>query len=145
MKHSRNYVMHSLLILTGVLLLSLSVVLPRINSVINRSDDSGPPEGALVATPQYQSITQELPYETEHFRIYYDNYYEAFIIVPIISFYSSEEETPQEQIARQWPQYEQFAKEALAWLKSRGANLNEIPIQWSQHEFWPEGKEIPLE
>lgn len=145
MKYMWKHHTNLLLILTGVIVLFLSIALLRINTLITSNGESGPPEGALIATPQYLDVIQQLPYETEHFRIYYDNYYEAFIIVPIISFYSSEEETPQEQIARQWPQYEQFAKEALAWLKSRGANLNEIPIQWSQHEFWPEGKEIPLE
>lgn len=83
---------------------------------------------------------QKLPKETDHYRIEFDYEENQILIVPKITVRG--DENPKDEFARQWSTYEQYAKEALAWMQTEKFDLKAFEIQWWGQEWWPSGKQI---
>jgi hypothetical protein len=89
-----------------------------------------------------QSVTLEkdYSYENDHFRVFYQYDRNSYLIVPKIPF--SVLEIPEEQLNLYWKDYESYAKEAIEYLRSQGADVKKVPIEWWAKEWWPQGKSI---
>jgi hypothetical protein len=98
-----------------------------------------PPEGAPLNPPTQPKI-KNLPFETDHFRVDWDENNQKYLLVPNIPFTAFE--APQVQIKNNWNLYEKYAKEALEWLKKQGVTPTKNNIEWWAEEWWPEGKTI---
>ena len=83
-----------------------------------------------------------LPYDTDHFSIVFKPTTKSFLIAPKITI--GQGENPLEEFARQWATYEQFALEALDFIRSNEVDPKTLTIEWLYQEFWPEGKEIGI-
>ncbi len=113
------------------------VLLPSLKKRIGNT----PPE-PFVETPhtEFVDFLSKLPYENDHFRIYFDDYYNELVIVPLIEI--DGEKNPLEEYARIWPTYEQYANEAVAWMKAEKADFDSFTIAFDGEDFWPNGKRI---
>ncbi len=80
--------------------------------------------------------------DAPHFSITYQYERGSYLIVPKVNFTALE--SPESQLATQWPVYEAYAKEALASLKARGADPKQLKLEWWAQEWWPKGKAIKL-
>lgn len=83
---------------------------------------------------------KDVSFENDHFRLEYNEQNQTFLIVPKISL--TGQDAPQNQVAAQWDAYKQYAKEALAYIRSQGVNPNKIKIEWWAREWWPKGQAI---
>ncbi|GEM_PF-2019411 len=112
--------------------------------------DDGPPEGdgGPGAPTPMDKLLSAIPYRAEHFTVSdapnparYD-----VMIIPHV-YYPNDDSvklTPQEYFAKNWKQCEQYGKEALRWIQSRGVSLKDLRICWLHDEWWPAGKTIKL-
>jgi hypothetical protein len=107
--------------------------------VLTKADE--PPEGAS-PSPAPTPAIQNLPYSSDHFRIDWDNSLSKYIVVPRITLYF--DQSPQEQIQKQWSTYQQYAAEALAWMKKQGITPTDKNIEWWGQEWWPTGASIKI-
>mgnify|MGYP001593726105 CR=1 FL=1 len=113
----------------------------------NESDD-GPPEGdggPGIPTPM-DKLMSAIPHRTNHFQVtepmnpaHYD-----VLIIPNIKWGMKAGDDPKEVFAKNWSKCEQYGKEALRWIQSKGVNLKDLRICWLWDEFWPKGKTIKL-
>lgn len=113
-------------------------------------EDDGPPEGdggPGTPTPMDKLISA-IPYRTKHFTVSdapnparYD-----VMIIPHVRYPNDDSVklTPKEYFAKNWKQCEQYGKEALRWIQSKGVNLKDLRICWLDDEWWPPGKTIKL-
>lgn len=104
-----------------------------------------PSSGAVKNTPETTSnelpiITSKLPQETDHYRITYINSKNEILIVPLVDIEG--DKNPIDEFARVWPQYEEYANEAILWMKDQGVNPKDLIIRWWGEDFWPDGKQI---
>lgn len=83
-----------------------------------------------------------LPYSTDRFSVVFKPAAKSFLISPKITI--GQGENPLEELARQWAIYEQFALEALDFIRSNGVDPKTLTIEWLYQEFWPEGKKIEV-
>lgn len=86
------------------------------------------------------AITSKLPQETDHYRITYVNSKNEILIVPLVDIEG--DKNPIDEFARVWPQYEEYANEAILWMKDQGVNPKDLIIRWWGEDFWPAGKQI---
>jgi len=100
-----------------------------------------------VIEPTHFTIPDEvnqLPINTDHFRIYFTYDINTFTISPHINYTN---ENPKTFMEENWDKYEQYAYEALDWLDDHGLGKdvrtkNSMEIDWVMKEFWPAGTSI---
>ncbi|MDO8650099.1 MAG: hypothetical protein Q7K33_02195 [Candidatus Berkelbacteria bacterium] len=85
-------------------------------------------------------LISRLPQETNHYRITYNNSKGELLIVPLVDI--DGDKNPRNEFARVWPQYEEYANEAVLWMKDQGSNPKDFTTRWWGEEFWPPGKQI---
>ena len=89
---------------------------------------------------EFIDFIDKLPHETDHYRIYYDDYYSEVVVVPLVEI--DGEKNPIEEYERVWPTYEQYANEAIAWMKAEGADFASFDLEIVGQDFWPAGRKI---
>jgi hypothetical protein len=108
--------------------------------VVVRNAETPPVPFEEEASVEFVDILARLPQETDHYRIEYDSYYDVLLITPKVSI--DGQANPQEEFARVWAEYEQYALEAIAWLKEQQAVLSNFEIEFWGQDFWPDGARI---
>ena len=129
--NSKIVVIVSVLLIASIALLAIS--------------NQNPSPGVVKDTPGTTSneppaITSKLPQETNHYRITYVSSQNKLLIVPLVDI--DGDKNPIDEFARVWSQYEEYANEAVVWMKSQGVNPKDFTIKWWGEEFWPVGKQI---
>lgn len=110
-------------------------------TIIYRKSGSTPVEEfSENASVEFVDSVTKLPHETDHYRVEFDDYYNQLVIVPKVDIDS--DANPQAELERVWPTYEQYANEAVAWLKSENFDLKSFDVNFWQQDFWPTGKQI---
>lgn len=93
-----------------------------------------------ITSNELPTIISKLPQETDHYRITYINSKNELLIVPLVDI--DGDKNPIDEFARIWPQYEEYANEAVSWMKNQGVNPKDLSIRWWGEDFWPAGKQI---
>lgn len=84
----------------------------------------------------------DLPHETDHYRVEFDYSNNQLVIAPRVQI--NGDANPQEEYARVWSTYEQYAQEAITWLKGENVDLHAFDVYFVGEDFWPDGKQISL-
>jgi len=108
--------------------------------VRDTSSPSQPEEFNETPHTSFADSIQKLPQETDHYRIEFDDARNILLIVPKITI--DGDANPTEELARQWPTYEQYANEAVEWMRQQKFEFQSFEIEFWMEDFWPEGKRI---
>lgn len=108
--------------------------------VVQRNSETGTVPFEETANVEFIDVVSKLPQENDHYRIEYDDYYDTLVITPKVDV--DGQANPQEEFERVWPTYEQYALEAVAWLKDNQADLDNFTVEFWGEDFWPANRRI---
>lgn len=108
--------------------------------VETRFGNTPPEEFNETPHTEFVDFITKLPQETDHYRVYYDDYYSRVVVVPKVEI--DGEKNPIEEYERVWPTYEQYANEAIAWMKAEDADFESFELEFWGEDFWPVGRNI---
>jgi len=118
------------------------VIISGVIAIVVLSNKSGP---QVIPNPVQLSQLNQLPVETEEFRITYNLDQNTLTIVPKIPFDSSQ--APQLFFKKYWSQYQTYGQNALKWLNEHQMDkifreTYGVKLIWWGEEWWPEGASI---
>jgi len=105
-----------------------------------RTGTTAPEEFSETPHTEFSNFVGKLPHKTDHYRVEFDDYYNQVLVVPLVEI--DGDKNPVEEMERVWSVYEQYANEAVAWMKAEGVDFASFELKFWNEDFWPQGKAI---